>query len=165
MLAVVHCGCRRCAGRKVVVGPRRAGLAGDEDFAEGAVGEHAEGVLRVLERHRRFDVDAELAGGDEVEQVGELVGGGVGHDRRQREVVPAEHLRGGTDSGGDGAAGPHQGSDGCGVAGEVQCLVDTVASDVADGGGEVTGPVDGMRGAQAADVLLLLAGPRGADSR
>lgn len=42
-------------------------------------------------------------------------------------------------------------------------LFDALRCDVLDGGGDVAGVVDGLRGAEAADVLLLLPGLGGAD--
>jgi hypothetical protein len=52
-----------------------AGSWRDEDLAEGAVGEESEGLVAAVQGDGRLDLDADLAVGDEAEQVRELVGG------------------------------------------------------------------------------------------
>src|SRR4051794_10339977 len=100
-------GWRSGAGRRGPAAGRPAprGSAGDEDLAEGAVGEGGEGLGRAVERDRGLDVDAERARGDLVEQRGELVGGRGGHDRRDGHVLPPDLLGAGAPGGGERAAG------------------------------------------------------------
>ncbi|HEX8580830.1 MAG TPA: hypothetical protein VF640_00795, partial [Acidimicrobiales bacterium] len=157
-------GWRSGAGRRGPTAGRLAprGAAGDEDLAEGAVGEGGECLGRAVERDGGLDVDAEGARGDLVEQGGELVGGGGGHDRRDGDVRPRDLLGAGAAGGGDGAAGLQGRAEGGGVAGGVQDLVDALRCDGRDRGGDVAGVVDGVRSAEAADVLLL-PGAGGAD--
>src|SRR4051812_42763007 len=143
--------------------PAPEGSAGDEDLAEGAVGEGGERLGRALERDGGLDVDAERARRHLVEQRGELVGGRGGHDRRDGDVLPPDLLSAGAAGGGDGAAGLEGRAEGGGVAGGVQDLVDALRRDGLDRGGDVAGVVDGVRRAEAADVVLLLAGAAGAD--
>src|SRR3954451_19621823 len=85
--------------------PAPRGSAGDEDLAEGAVGERGERLGRAVERDGGLDVDAERACGDLVEQRGELVGGRGGHDRRDGDVLPPDLVGAGAAGGRNGPAG------------------------------------------------------------
>ena len=120
---------RQLTGRSGPRGlPGRGGSAGDEDLAEGAVGEECEGLVGAVERDAGFDVDSEGACGDVGQELCELVGGGGGHDAGEGDVVAAELLGGGAERGGQGAAGADDLADGGGVTGGVQGLVDPVGA-------------------------------------
>src|SRR3954451_16865029 len=99
--------------------PAPRGLAGDEDLAEGAVGEGGERLGRALERDGGLDVDADLALGGVVEQGGDLVGGRCGHDGSDGDVVASDFV-------GAGAAGRRQraaGLQGAAQRGGIACGV------------------------------------------
>src|SRR4051812_32564392 len=110
-----------------------------------------------------LDVDADLTLGGMVEQGGELVGGRRGHDRGDGDVLASDLLGTGPAGRRQRAAGLQGGAECGGFAGGVQDLVDPLRCDRPDRGGGVAGVVDGVRCAEAADVLLLLTRLRGAD--
>src|SRR4051794_28139707 len=62
------------------------GSAGDEDLAEGAVGEGRKCLGRTFQRDGRLDVDPKPTVGDPLEQCGQFLSGGGSHDGSQRDV-------------------------------------------------------------------------------
>jgi hypothetical protein len=105
----------------------------------------------------------ELSAGDELEEPRELVRGGGRHDAGDPDVVAAELLGGRAERGRDRPACSHHLTDAGGVSGGVQRLVGTLRGDGPYGGRQVAGVVDGVRGTEAVDVLLLLPRACGGD--
>jgi hypothetical protein len=67
-------------------------LPGDEDLAEGAVGEQFESFVCAVQGDACLDVDVELSAGDELKEPRELVRGGGRQDPGDPDVVAAELL-------------------------------------------------------------------------
>src|SRR3954451_5744392 len=117
-MVLSYCVERMASGRGVGGAGRRAdrpasgALAGDEDLAEGAVGEGGERLGRALERDGGLDVDADLTLDGMVEQGGDLVGGRRGHDRGDGDVLACDFV-------GAGAAGRRQRA--AGLQGAAEC--------------------------------------------
>src|SRR4051794_41798590 len=97
--------------------------AGDEDLAEGAVGEGRERLRRAFQWDGGLDVDPQLTVGDPLEQCTDLLGGRGSHDRGDNDVLTADLLGRRAERGGDGAAGLRRGGSPAGAPGAGAALV------------------------------------------